>query len=212
MTFQPTLLTIADSPVTKFPCIRCADLGYWIEPTGTVSRCPSAELTSIHNPPSPEQTIVARAIQRLRRGKAAIELQAFEVLRHLVAFNSKRPCLRTDLVDLFFSYGDRAPANQTRKLQSVIEQLRKIWMVPVGSRKDDPSGYWIITEAADFKIWFAHAAAAPITQLTTLHRLAKHNFPLFAEQMELDFFQDVETGDSKIEDQRSKVTHGGTRG
>ncbi len=65
----------------------------------------------------------------------------------------------------------------------------------VGSRKQEPSGYWIITDLEDFKEWFDRVKAAPITQLTTIHRVAKANFPVFAEQIEMDFWTDEEAAD-----------------
>jgi hypothetical protein len=82
--------------------------------------------------------------------------------------------------------------DQIRKLHSWIEELRKSWLLPIGGRKSGFSGYWIITDLEDFKEWIKAVMSAPITQLGTVHKLAKHNFPVFAEQMELDFWKDME--------------------
>ena len=71
----------------------------------------------------------------------------------------------------------------------MIEDLRSEWLLPVGARKDDPSGYWIITDAADFAEWFTRSKSSPLTQLTTIHRVARRHFPTFAGQIELDFNQ-----------------------
>lgn len=186
MNAQPALF--ASHPL----CITCSDLGYWVEPGGSVTRCPSIVMQRPHNEPGPAQTIVARAIARLKRESRLVDAQHFVVLRYLVAFNGLAPCPRTELLERFFLYIDGHLARQ-RKFHALIEDLRKIWLLPVGSRKEQPSGYWIITELPDFKEWYARATAAPVTQLTTLHRLAKHNFPIFAEQIELDFFGNIES-------------------
>jgi hypothetical protein len=84
------------------------------------------------------------------------------------------------------------PANQLRKFHAAIEELRRVWMLPIGSRKDSPAGYWIITDVKDFEEWINRSKSAPITQLTTIYKVAKRNFPIFAEQMELDIFNDAE--------------------
>ena len=132
--------------------------------------------------------MIERAIRELRVEKRPIDQHTFFVAQTLMPFTAERPCKRDWLIDKHFTFS----ASSLRKFHDTIETLRKDWLLPVGSRKESPGGYWIITDAADFAAWFDRAKSAPITQLTTIYRNAKRNFPVFAEQMELEFWNDIE--------------------
>jgi hypothetical protein len=133
-----------------------------------------------------------RATKRLSDMKIFVHTEAFDVARILTFFTTEKPCSRQKIFDVFYTDTNLTEANRLRKFHGIIEELRTVWLMPVGSRKPEPCGYWIITELEDFKAWYKGTTSAPITQLTTIHRVAKHNFPVFAEQIELDFFSNVE--------------------
>ena len=171
-------------------CSRCRDIGVWLTPKSGVQPCPNALNAAFgHRDPSPAAKMIQHA---LRDRTFPVNTQVFEIAVTLARFSTEQPCLREDLLTMFFSYLPMTHANQLRKFHAVIEELRKVWLLPVGSRKDPPAGYWIITDQQDFEAWFTRTKAAPITQLTTIYRVAKRNFPIFAEQLELEFWNDNE--------------------
>lgn len=182
--FEPT-------PGHRYRCLRCYDLGVWLTPQGYVQPCPVAQIGLPHDELGAAAEMIVRATHRLRRMNVAVNSHVFDVARVLSYYTSQRPCPRQELLKGFFSYTPSG-RNSIRNLQGVIEDLRRVWCLPVGSRKDEPSGYWIITDADDFAAWVERAKSAPITQLSTIHRVAKVNFPIFAEQLEFEFWNDVE--------------------
>lgn len=175
-----------------FSCLRCYDIGVWRTPQGDVQPCPVVQIGLSHGELSPAAKMIVRATDLLRENNIPVHSLAFDIARNLSYYPSESPAQRTELLRVFFSY-TRDPK---RKLMEVIEELRKVWLLPVGSRKEEPSGYWIITDADDFNAWVKRATAAPITQLSTIHRVAKRNFPVFAEQLELEFFSDLQADPS----------------
>ncbi len=187
-TEQPFLFA---SVVPQAACQRCFDTGIWLTPKNQVAVCPRVQMRERHNEPNNASLILRRATNRLFDKKLWINSQAFDLARVLTNYTSRKPCSRTSLFELFFADTNFTEANKLRKFHSMVEELRAIWLLPVGSRKCDPSGYWIITDLADFKAWIDRVKSAPITQLTTIHRVAKHNFPVFAEQLELEFYNDI---------------------
>jgi hypothetical protein len=178
----------------RYNCHRCQDLGIWIAPQGDVQICPVIRTGGRHDDPSPAAQLVHRAVLSLRERNHIVNSQSFNLARVLTYYTSARPCPREDLIDMFFRYLPMSEKFTLRKFHEAIETLRRYWLLPVGSRKSEPCGYWIITDEADFKEWFERSKAAPITQLTTIYKVAKLNFPIFAEQMELEFWNDVDGG------------------
>jgi hypothetical protein len=177
--------------INKF-CPRCMDSGVWLTPKGRVETCPRIQLGEDHNPANEAALRFRRAVLRLQQRNITLGNQTFSVAQVLTNYTSARPCPRRDLLNFLFADTWITEEHKIRKLHYIVEELRKTWLLPVGGRKHGPSGYWIITDLSEFKEWFEDVKAAPITQLTTIHRLAKFNFPIFAEQIELEFFNDVE--------------------
>lgn len=134
----------------------------------------------------------ARKSRIAEKDDQQIDFLAFDIARILTRFSSEKPCPRRRLEELFFElHGKENHGDTERKIKGYIETLRHDWLLPIGSRKSDPCGYWIITDLEDFKNWYSSVTQAPITLLSTIHKVAKHNFPVFAEQMELDFWTDL---------------------
>lgn len=172
-------------------CWQCRDTGIWITPTGMASQCPRRQTGVPHNEPNDAARMLQRAVTRLTARRIVVNPHLFAIARDLTESTSLRPCERDRLIQKHFSYS----SSQLRHFHRAVEELRRIWLLPVGSRKDPPAGYWIITTLEDFKAWFERSKSAPITQLTTIHRVAKRNFPIFAEQMELEFWNDFKDDD-----------------
>lgn len=172
-------------------CGLCLDTDIHLTTGNQVAVCPNLfAIGAPHRPANPSAYLFVRAAMRLQSIPVEINPFAFALAQILTAFQSENPCKRLDLLEFFFGDTNLTPNNRLRKFHEMIEQLRKIWLLPIGSRKDRPSGYWIITELEDFKIWFDRSKTAPITQLSTIHRVARHNFPVLAEQLELEFWTD----------------------
>ncbi|MCW5959296.1 MAG: hypothetical protein KIS76_03985 [Pyrinomonadaceae bacterium] len=184
--FQDRLCGFADD----CECLRCIDTGVWLTPRGEVNVCPNILLRLPHPEPNPAASIFRRAALRLSETGCQIFSQPFYLARFLTRFTSAQPCPRTEIFRSVFDAADHSESFRLRRFHSLVEELRRVWLLPVGSRKEVPSGYWLITELDDYKQWFARTASAPVTQLSTLHRNARHNFPVFAEQIELDFWGD----------------------
>lgn len=164
-------------------CTRCYGLGIWQTPQGDVQPCPTLLTHSEEHPdPTPAGEMIQRAVVIAPK---PINSRTFQIARTLAQFSSEKPCSRDELLELYFSYLPMTPA-QIRMLHHAIEELRREWLLPVGSRKDEPAGYWIMTDQDDFAAWFARSKAAPLTQLQTIHRVAKRNFPILAKQLELE--------------------------
>jgi hypothetical protein len=175
----------------KFNCQRCFDTGIWLTPTNDVAECPQkVMLPGSHPQLNAAAEILQRSVRRFKERNYVMP-QTFDLARILSNYTTDEPCARQLIFDLFWQDTNLTEANRRRKLVAMIEELRLKWLLPIGSRKIEPSGYWIITTLEDFKAWFDRVKSAPITQLSTIHKVAKHNFPLFAEQMEIDFWTDM---------------------
>lgn len=189
-----TLLTnnLFGQIIPLLSCERCLNTGLWLTPKHESAICPRIQLGELHVEPNQASLILRKACNRMFRQKHFIHGYEFELARILTNYNSKKPCSRERLCQFFFSDTNMTDKQQLRKFHELIENLRKVWLLPVGSRKSSPSGYWLIDNLADYKVWMSRAKSAPITQITTLHRNAKFNYPEFAEQLELEFWGDFE--------------------
>lgn len=176
-------------PVTA--CPRCLDTGVWLSPRNEVLVCPKIQLGEKHADANESSLILRKSANRMFREKKFIHAFEFELARVLTHYSNTFPCQRDHLFDFLFADTNLDFRGKLRKFHSLVEALRKDWLLPIGSRKTDPSGYWIITELRDYKDWVNRARSAPITQLSTIHRNAKFNFPEFAEQLELEFWNDT---------------------
>ncbi|HUF02825.1 MAG TPA: hypothetical protein VMM38_01475 [Aridibacter sp.] len=177
-------------------CYRCLDTGFWLTPRGEVLSCPRVEMREPH----PETGVAARTLRRatdrlLVEGREISSVE-FNLAQILTLYTADEPCQRKVLISHFFGDTNLTHSNSLRKLHSMIENLRRQWLLPIGGRKAEPAGYWVITMLAEYKEWYRSVTAAPITQLSTIHKNAKHNFPHFAEQMELNFWSDMGPGNN----------------
>lgn len=168
-------------------CFACDDLGVVIKADGIVD-CWRIKRQAPHNEPTVAAAMIARALRDLQERGGAISTHTLTVAMYLSRHTSAEPCRRENLAEKYF----RHSADPKRMLAKTIEDLRSVWLLPVGSRKDAPAGYWIITDPADFREWFERSRSAPITQLRTIYAVAKRNFPAFAGQLELDFLTETD--------------------
>lgn len=180
--------------ITSVVCHRCGDLGIRWEPSGRIAVCPVIQLGLDHPEPNAAAQMLRTRVGKLQSRGIAINSLSFDVARALTYATSGSPTPRQTLLNKYYGW---ASSQLLRKFHATIEELRTIWLLPVGSRKELPHGYWIITNEDDFSEWAERSKGAAITVLSRIHRLAKANYPVYAEQMELEFWKDM--GDSPDE-------------
>ena len=169
-----------------FKCQRCNDLGVWLTPRGILSECPSLQLgQNDHAPLGVAGEMLLRSGRAMAKREYVItHANDFRVARALTRYTTTAPCSRQLLIDRYF---DWAGSQKLRHLHACIERLRGEWLLPIGSRKSEPYGYWLITDEADFSRWVAAYKSAPLRQLSTAHAVAKAFFPEVAHQLAFEF-------------------------
>lgn len=172
---------------SKTVCPRCLDTTIWLDSHNGVFPCPRMMSVS-HDAPNAAALLLIIAVERQRSIGNHIDPQVFDLARILTHFDAENPCKREKLETLFFEkYPDSKPNDAERKINKMNETLKKDWLLPVGSTKFQPAGHWIIVNSEELFEWRKRASSAPITQLATIHRVVKHNAPLFAGQTDFDF-------------------------
>lgn len=182
---QPTFVW---GPVS---CEMCFGIGLRHKPTGGIEQCPALQLGSEHVDLSEEGKLIVRAVANLRLRKLDVDPVHFDIARSLAQFSTKRPCSSRDLGERHFSY--KAGEDRRRLVTKAVRFLREIWFLPVCSSKEKPAGYWIAVTQEDFAAWVDNKKCEPMTHLATIMRLAKANYPVYAEQIEIDFWKDMGT-------------------
>lgn len=74
-----------------------------------------------------------------------------------------------------------------REIKRLIAELRREWLLPVGSRKGQPNGYWMIRTAGEFLDWHRRYRAQALTEITTGYAVMRANFPDLAGQGKFTF-------------------------
>ena len=108
----------------------------------------------------------------------------FEIARFLTLFDFDNPCPRR-LLEAQFCPMD-VPSHNERRIKKWVEDLRREWLLPIGSKKSG-GGYYFITDAADFIRWQKENIAPALTAIQTNYRVFRHNFKDIAGQQRLDF-------------------------
>lgn len=164
-------------------CFECGDLGFVLN-DGVDSACWRLRWNAPHNAPGRAAVMLREAVEYLRIRKLLVDKQHFEIAKLLTRHTSKDPFNKAELLETHYTM-------PLRSFMGVIEDLRKVWLLPIASSKSKPYGYWFITDADEFSEWVRVAGAAPRTQLITIARVARRNFPKFAQQFELDFKNEI---------------------
>ncbi|MFL5478704.1 MAG: hypothetical protein ACJ79X_06785 [Gemmatimonadaceae bacterium] len=190
---QPTSDTYQQSIIwTPTTCDKCFGIGHRISPTGKVERCPTLTVgDEAHVEITGAGRRIDRAIELLRRRGLEPDPVHFDIARSLSHYSTDVPCSSHELIERHFSYVPGAE-NRRRLVTRNIRYLRDIWLLPLASRKEKPAGYWISIDEQDFRDYVDRALAAAKTEFSTIHRMAKANYPEFAEQLEINFFNDME--------------------
>lgn len=177
-----------------FKCERCFDTGLWLTPLNEVHVCPRIQCGDKHDEPNEASRILKRAADNLKRRQIWANPMAFDLARIICKYTTNEPCRRSVLLEYFFDDTHFSEDYRLRKFHGLIEELQKVWFLPIGARKFEPS-YWMITDLEDFKIWLKSATSAPLTRLTTIYQVARANFPVYADQLEMNFLNAEEKAD-----------------
>lgn len=186
LSFDETAFTPMLRPAMR--CFNCHDLGFEITSEPAVRDCWRRSYSHgvPHNSPIRGAEIIRTAVERLINLRQPVHPHSLAVARYLSGFTSDNPVSSGELTRRFFAHS----SEPLRELARCIEILRADWLLPIGSRRGKPAGYWLITDREDFQNWVSIARHAPLTQLRTIYRAAKLNFPGTESQLQLDFNDD----------------------
>ncbi|MCC6328956.1 MAG: hypothetical protein IT174_10600 [Acidobacteria bacterium] len=191
MRIDPERMPLFANAPFRYRCERCFDTGFWLDYAGYASACPrSSDAGHPTRNPAAQMAYLLLGKQSQKPGR-----MAFDLARALTHFTSDRPCDTRRMLDYFFADTLMTRTEQLRKLASLVEELRRVWRLPVGNRRIAPAGYWIITDLDDCKQWLRRASHAPKTQLATIWNAARAVFPILADQQEFDFLNALEDSD-----------------
>ena len=78
-----------------------------------------------------------------------------------------------------------------RDVKRFMRELRREWLLPIGSSRQPPFGYFWIISASEYLEWERVFRAQAIDELVTLFRLRRANFPELAGQGAFDFVESI---------------------
>lgn len=181
MSEQPYAAPMSIRPMLEgVKCFECLDTNLQIGLYGVQAcdKCSGARLSR-----SNAATMLARVIFNRLERKQTVEPMLVQLARILTRFSSENPMPGAMLeVHLRLDY---------RTAKSMIETLRRDYLLPIGSRKGQPNGYWIMTTATEFIEWDRQFRSSAISVFATSYRLMRANFPALAGQTSLDFTEAV---------------------
>ena len=80
-----------------------------------------------------------------------------------------------------------------RDVKAITQELRREWLLPIGSSRRPPHGYYWMHSAEDFLNWSRVYRSQAIEELVTLYKLQRANFAELAGQQPLDFINLIHT-------------------
>lgn len=179
-----TFLVSSDSPlmgiIKSSLCDVCLDSGLTIT-SSKPRRCPLC----FHEDKrfSAPAVRLALCIWEREDKQQSIDELLFATARFLTRATSEYPITLVTLAEYFRC--------SERKVKDMIRTLRREWLLPIGSSRQPPYGYFWIQSAADFLSWSRPYRSQAIDELVTLWHLEKRNFPELAGQTSLDFQQTI---------------------
>lgn len=174
------------APVTMRPmlegvrCFECVDTNLEITLYG-VQAC--ASCVGAREARSPAASTLARVIFNRLERSLPVDPMLVQLGRILTRFSSDQP-LPGEMIEVHLRLNYRTA-------KTMIETLRREYLLPIGSRKGQPNGYWIMTTAAEFIEWDRQFRSQAISLFATSYRLMRANFPALAGQTTLDFTDSV---------------------
>lgn len=179
-------------------CPMCWNSGLKMTPAKTIQCCPALQIKSDSHPVNYSAKSIHRATEWLNERFIAMNELQFDLARILSNFTATSPVKCRDLEQYFLGFTALDSESRRRKILKSIHDLKDGWQLPVGSSRKPPEGFWLISTLEDFKRQVIVDKSQPITSLSLIHKVARRNFPIFAEQLELDFFGNVEKENESI--------------
>ena len=184
-TWSPQGVTHPLFPAQPVPrCFECGDLGFRLA-DGMPHQCWRVRQMPAQRP-EPGGTYASSSGRSAVQIGVPIDAQHFEIAKLLTRFSSERPFDKAKTLELHYPM-------PLRGFMGIVEDLRKVWLLPIGARKQPPSGYWIITDEDAF-VNISNGEDGT-------HHSAKHDLPcrpgklpVLASQLELDLTPEALTG------------------
>lgn len=174
------VLTFDQPPPLKqilwYLCNDCFDSGLiWQGSDGPGSCLQCAERRDL---PDASAKLIRAIYERVAANKL-INKQQFDVARALVKSTVQIP-VPLNILMRHFDTTDRT-------IKGYIESLRTDWLLPIGSSKFPPSGYYWINSAEEFKAWLEAYLSQPKEEFRTAYRMLKANFSELTGQVNFNF-------------------------
>jgi AraC-like DNA-binding protein len=170
-------------------CPDCQDTGWARHPKGGVIRCRRCQ-------PLPENSHPEASGFKSMKSLASESLKEIGGMRYEGASGQ----LRTDeqkLLDLIRPHSYEHPIKikdlmaatgyDERRIKDLCRTLRDYHLFPIGASRQEPAGIFWITTAEAFLKYFHTIRAQALSELSTLHRMARKHFPELAGQLKLEF-------------------------
>lgn len=162
-------------------CPLCWDTSVVLTAEGKFERCERCVRASVDF--SPEATTLAACLWRRVEKKQYVDHKIFAFARALVHATRETTVSRSTLMSLLSA--------SERDVKNYARTLRSEWVLPVGSSRQKPSGYFWIRTAEEFFEWSRAFRNQALDQLVTEHRL-RQLFPALAGQSSFDFVSDLQ--------------------
>ena len=171
---------VATSPPTlDSACDKCLDTGIALDKDGHPIRC------DLHDATFEFSEAAARLSTRLwlmADKRKTVEARTLRIARLLTHATFDCP-LQGKVLRSYFDMSER-------EVKSVVEELRAEWVLPIGSRRMPPYGYYWITSPEEFKDWLRTMRGQAMSELSTSYGLYRACYPELAGQEALDFAED----------------------
>jgi hypothetical protein len=171
---------VAPAPLTlDSACDRCLDTGIALDKAGHPIRCDAHDDAFEFSEAAVR--LSARLWLRLDQRKP-VDARTVRIARLLTHATFDCP-LQGKVLRSYFDMNER-------DVKGIIEELRAEWVLPIGSRRMPPYGYYWITSPEEFKDWLRTMRGQAMSELSTSYRLYRACYPELAGQEALDFAED----------------------
>lgn len=165
--------------IVNSACRKCLDTGVALDRAGHPIRC-DAHANAFEF--SEAAVRLSVRLWLMVSQQKAVDARTVRIARLLAHATFDRP-LQGKLLRSHFDMTER-------DLKGVIETLRAEWVLPIGSRRVPPYGYYWIDSPEEFKDWLRTMRSQAMRELSTAYRLYRDVYPELAGQESLDFAAD----------------------
>jgi hypothetical protein len=132
---------------------------------------------------SPAALRLSETVWERKERKLPVEIQTLNLARYLIHSTPEEP---------LYGYTLQGYLRATeREVKAAARELRREWVLPIGSSRKPPYGYYWMLTAKDFLAWARVYRAQAIDELVTLYRMQRRNYPELSGQGKLGFVEAV---------------------